>query len=412
MERSKVNNIDYCFIENIKYKTNTISIFFKEKITKENMIRRQILPRILSNKTRQYNSQLKLSRKLASLYSSSISASESISGEYSVLKFSITFIQSKYLNEDITKDVLNLLKEIVFNPFTVNEQFEEETINRIKNELKNLVKQKEVSFMIKAKEGAFKTLFEDQPCNYNIVTNEKIETINAKEVYDYYKNVISTNQMLLIFEGDKDVKDQIDMFSTELESNSEYNAYHPKSSPKGLVVKKDKTKQNNLFFVYDGFSEKDEDNVKNFFFSMMLGESPSSLLFQEVREKHSLAYSIGSQFDANFKLLYIYGGVKLDSLDKTIEIINDQLNRLKTEDFTGLLNDSRQNYLNHLYSSLDLKGFLTTRYARSWISNTYTTIEELIERINAVTIDDIKHIANEIQNKIMYVLQGEINNED
>ncbi len=412
MNKSKINNIDYFFIENKKYKTNTINIYFKEKVSKENVIRRQILPKILLDKTMNYDTPFKLSRKASSLYSCSLLVKENVFSDYSLLQFSITYIRSKYLDKDITKDIIELLNELIYNPYVINGKFDEDKLNRLKNELKNAIKRKESSFQLKAREQALELLYKDKSCVNRILKNENIDKVTNEQLYSYYKEVLNTNEMLIVFEGDEDIKQHLSMFKTNIENKYEYNVCAMQTNDLGLVINKDNTKQNNLCFIYENFSADDKDNVKSFLFCMMLGDGANSLLFQEVREKHSLAYSIGSQFDPFYKTMFIYGGVKLDSLDKTIEIINEQLNRLKTEDLNWLLKDAKQGYLNNLYSSLDLKGFLTTRTVRGWLSDEYTTIEDLISRINNVTLEDIKEIANKVQSKLMYVLQGEVNNEN
>ncbi len=405
----KINNIDYSFIQNNKFKTNTISVFFKEKVKKEDILKRQCLPKILLDRTKNYDSRFKLTRKLASLYSASLSVKESVVGEYSMLTFSVTYIHSKYLDEDITNDVIEFLYEVIYNPYTINNQFDESTILRLQNELKNLIKRKEESFAIKSKEQALETAYKDQSITYRIIKEDEVNKVNNSEVYDYYQKILLTNEMLIVVEGHEDVRDKLSMFNTNEASKMDYQPPLIKSNNHGLVIKKDKTKQNNIVMIFDNLDCSNEANSKNFMFSMMLGETPNSLLFQEVREKHSLAYSIGSSYDPFYKILSIIGGVKLDSLDETLTIINDIFTTFKTADLTQLLEDTRKSYLNTLYSNLDSKLYLTIRTLREWVQKSIFSIDETINLINSVTVEDIKKIANTIENKIIYVLQGESN---
>lgn len=411
MNIEKINNIDYFYLENKKYKTNTITVCFKEEVKKEDVVKRQILPKFLLEKTMNYPSRLKLARKASSLYSCSTSIKENVYTNYSILQFSITYIRSKYLEEDITKDIIDFLYEIIYNPYTVNGEFDNDSFKRIKNELKNNIKRKDATPQTVAKEQAVELLYKDQVCTYRHLTNKKVDGINNAEVYKYYQELIKNNEMAIFFEGDESIKDKLNIFKSNVENKYDYKPSRLTSKEMGLVVKKHQTKQNNLFFIYDNFNLSDKYNVRNFLLGMMLGEGATSLLFQEVREKNSLAYSIGSLFDPNYKLLYIYGGVKLDSLDKTIEIINEQFNRLKNDDLSELLNDSKQSYLNTVVSSLDTKGFLTLRAMRGWLNNEYTTIEELMDKIKNTTLEEIQEVAKKIECKLMYALQGDLKDE-
>lgn len=402
----KINNIDYLFIENKKFKTNTISIYFKEKVSKENIIKRQSLPKILLDRTNKYNTKLKLSRKLSSLYSSSLEVKENVFGDYSLLTFSVNYIHKKYIENDITNEIIDFLNEVIYNPYTENDMFDESTIKRLKNEFYNFIKRKEQSLPIKTREQAIKTLYKDQSVINRLITNEHVDKIDNKEIYDYYQNLLKTNSMLIVVEGHEDIKDSLSIFNSTIKNDNTYETPKLTCENLGLVIKNDITTQANLCLIYDNFDDSKEFRIKNFFFAMLLGETSNSLLFQDIREKHSLAYSIGSNYDVTYKVMFIRGGVKTDSLDLTLSLINDILERLKTEDMTELVEETKEYYLNSIYAAMDSKTFYSARTASNWAQNANSTLEETIEKINQVSTEDIKTIAKRIQNKLIYVITG------
>lgn len=410
MEKRKINNIDYCFIENTKFKTNTLSIFFKDKINKKDYIMRKALSSFLLDRTAKYDTPFKLTRKTSMLYSSSVSARDIVFNDYSMIRFSSTFIRSKYLKEDISKQIIELLYEIIYNPYLVNNEFDNNLVKRTKNVLLNNIKKREQSFQIKAREQALNTQYKGETITFDYYQKDDVN-FSSKDMYDYYLKMIQTNEMLIVYEGDEDIYDKLNIFSSNVENKYEYIPPMLSSNKKDLIIKKDKTKQNNLCFIYEGFDRSDAYTIKNFFFTMMLGGGASSLLFQEVREKNSLAYSISSTFNNDYKIMMINGGVKLNSLDKTIEIINEQLERLKNEDLSDLLNDTKETYLNGIYSSLDTKGYLTNRCCRNWLINKNTSVDDIIKKVKEITTNDIKEIANKVEKKLMYVIQGDLEDE-
>lgn len=405
----KINNIDYKFIKNDKFKTNMITIYFKEKVSKENKINRKSLPSILLDKTNEYDTKLKLSRKMSSLYSSSLRVNQTNFGSYSLLTFSINYIHKKYIDKDITKDIIDFLYQVIYNPYSKDNKFDDNSVKRLKNEYYNLLKRKEQSFPVKTKEQAVINLFEDQEITEDIVTKSLVDKIDNKELFDYYQNVLKTNSVLIVVEGHEDIKDYFTKFTSTVENNKEYSLDDLSCIDKGVIINKDKTTQANLCFIYDNFDNSYDFRLNNLFFAMLLGETPNSLLFQEVREKHSLAYSISANYDSTFNLLYINGGVKSDSIDFTIKLIDEILEKLKTEDMTDLIEETKIYYLNYIDSALDNKGFLSSRESYSWLRNHYSSIEETKNKIKNVTKEDINKIACTMQSKIKYVLVGEDN---
>ncbi len=272
----------------------------------------------------------------------------------------------------------------------------------------NQINKRDNSIPAKARRNAINHLYKNSQLSNEIYENEDIN-FTSKDLYNTYLKMINNNEIAIIFEGDKDIYDSLSNFNSDVSIEYKKEKVELNSMEKGLIIEKDNTKQNNLFFIYDNFD--DNANVKNFLFSMMLGEGANSLLFKEVREKHSLAYVISSSFNSNYQLLTISAGIQLGSLDKAIELINEQLNRLKNEDLTNLLNSAKENYISTLYSSLDAKGFLSNRCIMLWVYNKNKSFDDLVKDIKNVTLEDIHCIANKIQNKIMYVLQGDLENE-
>ena len=81
MEQIKINNnVSLMYIENEKFKTNLITVYFKRPLLREQVTKNAILPYVLMSSTKNYKTPIELENKMQELYSSKINASISKMG--------------------------------------------------------------------------------------------------------------------------------------------------------------------------------------------------------------------------------------------------------------------------------------------------------------------------------------------
>ena len=132
--------------------------------------------------------------------------------------------------------------------------------------------------------------------------------------------------------------------------------------------------------------------------SVILGENMSSRLFQVVREKHGLAYSVHSscQLFADTGELVISSGIDKKRWDKALYLILREIQRLKHEPVrTKELRRAKEYVIGHLRIALE-----TPSGQMSWIGESLLnygaclTPEEVIDAVQAVQPEDIQALAN------------------
>ncbi|MFA5839605.1 MAG: pitrilysin family protein [Candidatus Margulisiibacteriota bacterium] len=167
----------------------------------------------------------------------------------------------------------------------------------------------------------------------------------------------------------------------------------------GQYLKKKKTEQIHLCLGAKGVAQKDEDRYPYAVLDNILGGSMSSHLFQEVREKRGLVYSIYSTTSPfyDFGLSYVYAGTSKENMQQVIELILNELGKLKKEGISvAELEKAREN----LKGSLVL-GLESTSSRMSWLAKSQLyhqriqTIDEVFEKVDKVTNDDIVRMAND-----------------
>jgi predicted Zn-dependent peptidase len=130
-----------------------------------------------------------------------------------------------------------------------------------------------------------------------------------------------------------------------------------------------------------------------------LGGGMSSRLFQEVREKRGLAYAVYSyhQGYSDSGAIKMYVGSTTGNVEEAVKIISEQLDKTREEPVSEEeLQRTKEQLKSSTILALESTANRMTRIGRSIISGAeLLTPEEIAERIEAVTADDIKRLANE-----------------
>jgi predicted Zn-dependent peptidase len=132
----------------------------------------------------------------------------------------------------------------------------------------------------------------------------------------------------------------------------------------------------------------------------VLGGTSSSRLFQEVRERRGLAYSVysfASQY-AHTGQVGIYLGTRSENLAAAMEVVGTELDRVRAEPATAEeLERSKENAKGRLVLSLESTTARMNRLGSSVLTGVpLLSVDELIERVDAVTMEDLERLAGEL----------------
>jgi predicted Zn-dependent peptidase len=142
---------------------------------------------------------------------------------------------------------------------------------------------------------------------------------------------------------------------------------------------------------------------QRFAYSLMntiMGGNMSSRLFQEVREKRGLAYSVYSFMASHVDtgMFGIYAGVNPDAAMKTIDLLVQAMRQLKREPVSsGELGDAKEFTKGNLYLATESVDNQMVRLAQNEIHyNDYIPVQSVVDRIEAVAVEEIQELANEL----------------
>lgn len=164
-----------------------------------------------------------------------------------------------------------------------------------------------------------------------------------------------------------------------------------------LSTRRKKTEQNQLCIAFPSISTVDDSRFTMNLLNTILGGGVSSRLFQNIREKHGLCYSVYSfqSCFADVGLLGIATGVNRDTEMKTLGLIGDELRRLVQDGVTAReLDRAREQAKSSLVMGLESSSSRMLKLGSSLISTDQClTTDERLDRYNSVTPEDILTVA-------------------
>jgi predicted Zn-dependent peptidase len=149
-----------------------------------------------------------------------------------------------------------------------------------------------------------------------------------------------------------------------------------------------------------GLSRHDDRRFALRVLDTIFGGTSSSRLFQEVRERHGLAYSVYSFTSAysDAGQVGLYVGTRADNLGAAMRVIDDELGRLRTEPATAEeLARAKENLKGRVLLALESTGARMSRLGSEILAEApLLGLDEVVERIDAVSLADLEELATEL----------------
>ncbi len=414
------NGIDLHFIKTNKFKTNLLSVFLTTPLKNETVTKNALIPAILRRGTQEMQTQEEISIALEEMYGASFDCGVDKIGDNQVLKFYLETINNSYLpqEEDNLKNAINILLEVVFNPLLIENKFNNEYVESEKNNLKQVIEGRKDSKATYALEQCIQAMYENEPyALYKYGRVEDLENINSENLYNQYKNLIKNCKIDIFISGqiDENIKTNIinNEYIKELqERNPEYIVNNKESRKKQQKQEQEKTEsmdiaQGKLILGLDILNEQDNDKYIALVYNAILGGTPTSKLFQNVREKNSLAYTASSSYIRQKANIFIKCGIEINNYEKAVKIIKEQIEDMKNGNFTQEnINQAKTNIIATIKFIPDEQDTELMYYFSQELSGYQMNYEEYIEKVNYVTKENVIDLANKIQINTIYFLKN------
>jgi predicted Zn-dependent peptidase len=242
---------------------------------------------------------------------------------------------------------------------------------------------------------------------------EDIDGIAAADLYAYYKTAVLTAPFDVFVVGDTDIA-PIHAKITEMFAPISVTGAYPKSvviptvSEVKTVTETEKIVQGKLSL---GFRTKLEPSDAKYpalmLYNAVLGSGIFSKLFNNVREKLSLAYYASSSVDYLKGIMTINSGIEVENFQKCYDEIFVQMDAIKNGDVTEHeFTAAKLGSINNIKSVTDSAFMMEDYYLSRLIIGRYIELDDLARTVEKVTAADVVAVAQEIELDTVYFLKG------
>lgn len=406
-------------INTSKFKTNIIAVMLTTKLDKENVTKNAIIPAVLRRGTANLKTLEEINKKLEEMYGASLDCGLDKTGDNQVLKFYIESVNDEFIpdeNEDMLKTSLENILETVFNPYVENNCFKKEYIEQEKDNIKQIIEGKIDNKAKYALDRCVEEMYKNEVYGlYKYGYIDDLQNIDEKNLYEYYNNLINECKIDIFVSGivDDKINDVIknnENIKKLKERTPEYIMPEIKSKiseKENIIQESMEVTQGKLMIGLDLNVEKEELRYDIMIYNSLLGGSANSKLFQNVREKASLAYTASSSYLRFKNNIFIKCGIEIENYDKALEIIKQQIEDMKKGKFTDEeVENAKQGIIAAVKSIDDEQDTEITYFFGQELSNYKTDIQDYMDKVNKVNKQNVIDIANKVSINTIYFLKN------
>ncbi len=258
--------------------------------------------------------------------------------------------------------------------------------------------------------------FNNQPLGRNVLGTEKlVRSFNADKMREYMRHHYAAENMVVAASGNLRHAEFVKMVEERMSTlNPQIDFVKPQQHyTGGCVFKKRKIKQAQTVLGFNGFQYNSPDLYAGQILSLILGGGMSSRLFQEIREKRGLVYTVYSFVNSFTQsgMFGIYAGLNEEEIKRYMPVVTDEIKKVvndyvKDEELEKVKVQMKANLLMGLESS----SAVTETIARhQLIYGKNIPIEQIIQQIESVDKNDIQNAARKIFASVpTYVILGDL----
>jgi predicted Zn-dependent peptidase len=233
---------------------------------------------------------------------------------------------------------------------------------------------------------------------------EVISSVSRRALASYHRRAYAPGRLVLAAAGNVRHEQLVELLAAR--NGTVVDGALPPRRPvrrhpgPGLRFQRKDTEQYHVCLSAPGISRTDERRFAASILDAIVGGSASSRLFQEIREKRGMAYSVysyGSQYSDTGQI-GLYVGTREENLASCLEIAVAELADIAAGNVrTDELSRAKENLKGRLLLSLESTANRMTRLGKAIVTGTpLLTIEEIVDELEAVEADDVASLAGDL----------------
>jgi predicted Zn-dependent peptidase len=234
-------------------------------------------------------------------------------------------------------------------------------------------------------------------------TEETVSSFDQNTLTSFHALEFSPANLVVAAAGNVEHQELVDLVANCFEGSATATKHTQQQSPTPaapiLIEQKKELEQAHLVIATPWPDAKDADRYAASLLASVMGGGTSSRLWQTVREERGLAYSVGaggSTF-SDVGVFTIYAGTSPEHLDEVLDISLDEMRRVVNESVPeDELKLAKDQALSSILLSLESSSARVSALARQEIIHgRRISPQEIIEKMEAVTADEMQRVAQE-----------------
>jgi len=294
---------------------------------------------------------------------------------------------------------MDVLSDLVLNPI-----FDVQDISRERGVILEEIKMDEDSPDYLVHEIFTQNFWKDHPIGKPILgTKESVKRFEQDPVLNFYRQRFAPGNLIICAAGNLKHEAFVELVNKHFQHIKPVkNGFHsapPKIVSRIIMRNKKSLEQVQICVGVPSHPISHERRHASYILNTLLGGGMSSRLFQNIRERQGLAYAIYSDLNPyrDTGCLSVYAGTSRESAGKVVQSVVSEFRKLKAEEVPAEeLRRSKDQLKGSLMLSLESSTARMSNLARQEMYfDRFFSMDELIEKIESVTVEEVKQLANE-----------------
>lgn len=397
-------------------KTNSIHLRFAAPFDVDKVAGRALLANLLEMANQDYPTAQLFRKQLASLYGARLTTQVFRKGQVHLIDMSVSYPRQDFLpqGESLLPAILKVLEAVLTRPLATKKAFEESVFSVEKEQLMAYLQSEEEDPFYRADSQLRKAFFQEPAMQVSSSgTLDLVAKETAVSVYTAFTDMLHLDRLDIFVLGE-DNQELVTDWCRSLRftyRNPKLKWFYKQEVAPIIaeVVEQKEVNQSVLEVAYHLPVLYKSVNYPAFLvFNGLFALHAHSKLFQTIREKEGLAYTIGSSFDTFSGLYSIYMGIEGKERLRAMRLVHRELRAMQQGRFSQTdMDRSKQLLLSAMRSAQDHPSHgMEKLYHQLVLTDEDLLQEELTDLVNQVSREDVQTVAQSLRLQAVYFMEG------
>lgn len=412
---SMMEGIDLHVLRTRQFKTLLVRFAVRVPLENRTAAANALINQMTARVSRPWPELKAVNRRLDELFGASLYAQVNKHGESQILEWTLNCAAPERVGRpELLREALQFMRDMICDPLMEKNGFDSALFAQEKEILLQEQEARQNDKMTFAYERCIEELCTGEPfAVHKLGSSQTLRDTEPESLYEHYRSLLDNAHIDWIVVGDiepsaiKDLLGQVFALPARSAHKLERELIRPATGIRRVEEPMD-VKQGKLCMGFrTGIPFEDPSYDASMLMGVVFGGGASSKLFQTIREKESLCYSVYARVEKFKSLLIVGAGIDLDKAAVVEAGVLRELELMKRGEFTEEeLRLAQMTVIRSLNSVRDSQGALADYYYSQLISTKRYKIEDTIKALQGVTREAVVEAAGATALELIYFLSG------